>query len=139
MKILLLYGAKANVPNNQGLTALHLILAARPPASIIEILIKEGQADVNAQDSKGDAALHKVAYSDRSLGNLFDVNIARILLMYGAKVDMSNLEGNTPLHIAIESRQDMKEALFFFCNEGHANVNAQNKAGDSPFTLTSKF
>jgi ankyrin repeat protein len=80
VEILLSYGAKANVPNKQGITAFHRILAARPSASIVEMLIKEGLADVNAQDSKGNAALHKIAYSDRSLGSLFDVELARVLM-----------------------------------------------------------
>jgi ankyrin repeat protein len=139
VQILLTYGAKANVPNKQGVTALHRIIEAKPSASIVEPLIKEGLADVNAPDHKGNTALHKAAYTNRSLGGFFNKKLARVLLQNGAKVDIPNRAGNTPLHVAITSQGDVEKAVLFFCGEGHANVNAQNKDGDTPLHLLASF
>lgn len=139
VKILLSYGAKANIPNKQGVTAFHRIIEAKPSDSIVEILIKEGLADVNATDHKGDAALHKAAHSDLSSLGSFNKKVAKVLLQNGANVDMPNRTGNTPLHIAITSRREVKEAILFFCKEGQANVNAQNEDGDTPLHLLARF
>lgn len=139
VKVLLNYGAKANVPNKQAVTAFHRIISAKPSAAIIETLITDGLADVNAQDNRGDAALHRLACSDRSLGSKFDVKVATVLLRHGAKVDMPNNEGNTPLHIAITTQQDVQEATRFFLCECHAAVNAQNNDGDTPLHLLARY
>jgi ankyrin repeat protein len=139
VQILLSYGAKANVPNKQGITVFHRIIKAKPSASIVETLIKEGLADVNAPDHEKNTALHKAAYTDRSLGSSFNEKLAKVLLQNGAKVDMPNRAGNTPLHVSITSQGDVEKAVLFFCGEGHANVNAQNEEGDAPLHLLASF
>ena len=136
---LLQKGVKANVTNKQGVTAFHRILSTHPTSSIIEQLIRHGNANVNAQDNKGNAALHYIAHSNGSYGSSFDSQIAELLLKHGAKIDLPNSEGNTPFHIAIETQANIGKVIHFFCKSPSTLINTQNNAGNTPLHLLAGF
>jgi len=91
--------------------------------------VKKG-ANVDAQDSAGNAALHFAA--KRGGPQLVD-----FLLSKGASVDAQNLQGDTPLHLAcvasaskISGGQCVKLLL-----DAGANRDLENKNGKKPFAV----
>ncbi|XP_030046614.1 nuclear factor NF-kappa-B p105 subunit [Microcaecilia unicolor] len=82
-----------NLPNGDGLSALHLsVMANSMPC--LRLMITKG-ADVNAQEQKsGRTALHLAVEQE-------NVSLAGCLLLEGdACVDSTTFDGTTPLHIA---------------------------------------
>ena len=70
-----------------------LAAAQRGSDDVVRVLVETGKVDVNDQDKQGDSVLHKAC----SVGN--DA-IVRCLLEKGAKIDVKNVAGKTPLDIA---------------------------------------
>lgn len=64
------------------------------------------------------------------------VDIARILLQKGEKVDSSTREGHTALHMAVEARQD--QVIELLLGSG-ASINAKTaKTGETPLHLAAR-
>jgi ankyrin repeat protein len=104
MRLLLEHGADAKAVTKDQTTA--MILAAglswvlgitnvdeKDAVEAIRICIDHG-ADVNAANDKGDTALHGAATSGRDL-------VVAFLVEKGAKIDVKDKEGRTPLDVAI--------------------------------------
>ncbi len=103
-RALLDVGAKVNLPNRHGQTALHLTTGAWVPnADTVRLLIEAG-ADVNARSKTGSTPLHK-AICHR------DLDIVGVLLAAGADTDAKDKEGNTPLSLAKEAGESFVAAL----------------------------
>ncbi|XP_053559471.1 nuclear factor NF-kappa-B p105 subunit isoform X2 [Bombina bombina] len=83
-----------NLPNNDGLTALHVAVIANS-MPCLRLMLTAG-ANVNAQEQKsGRSALHLAVEQD-------NVSLAGCLLLEGdACVDNTTYDGSTPLHIAV--------------------------------------
>ncbi|KAH9047930.1 ankyrin repeat-containing domain protein [Lactarius deliciosus] len=92
VRVLLDNGAYANAKTNLGLTPLHQVgsdvFSNELSSGVIQLLIERG-ANVNAQDKDHDTPLHLIYSSSQ-------VELVRILLNYGANVDMKNKLGHTP-------------------------------------------
>lgn len=160
-QLLLEKGAKVDARRKDGDTALLVALGAQHDA-IALLLIQKG-ADVNTKylmdgiefsvllsavmDDQAEVveALLKagasVDFTERQLGRtaLFwtdKVEIARMLLDHGAKVDARDWTGNTPLMLAVqESRLAMAQLLV----ERGANVNARTDAAREKFLADQLF
>ena len=128
VELLLQNNAKVNLPNNNKETALHKIVCARPYDTSVERILKAG-ADANAQDNDGYTALHRLA-ENRGFFDSFDKDVAKKLFEYGAKVDLRTSQGDTALHIAIQSRRE-KGAINFLLIQ-NADPNAKNEKGETP-------
>jgi len=83
-----------NVKSPEGRCALHIMTVNRN-ASGVEIIVRDGTANPNEKDDKGDTALHLAAAQDSPL-------ITSILLRNGASPIVRNARGRTPYMVALE-------------------------------------
>ena len=83
-----------NITTNRGETP--LIIASQLGAARFASLIMMRGADLDAQDVRGYAALHYAVEST-------SVKMVRQLVICGAIVNIQNNDGNTPLHIVVNT------------------------------------
>lgn len=105
-------------------TALHVAVQHDAPVDLVNKLVFSYPALVYEQDAKGATALHHAAL----LGNTM---LATVLLKRGARVDVTNQRGHTPLHLAATSRTDDNRILESLIARG-ADVNALDNKGMTP-------
>ena len=98
-KMLIEHGAKVDAQTKRGMTPLHSALIAPRPNKDIVVLLLEEWADMDLQDNNGDTALHLAARKG-------EVEIASLLIEYGAKLNIKNKEKRRPLAIASEACQE---------------------------------
>jgi len=92
VKMLIQWGGKVNVRNNQQRTPLHEEIRGGGSLAISFALLDAG-ADPNARDEKGKTALHFAAEKG-------DIENVQHLLQNKSDPDIEDDEGNMPLHIA---------------------------------------
>ena len=96
--------------------------------SAAKLLLKNGaDAEVNTLGTAGGylrAPLHSAAMAG-------EPDEIRLLLEYGADVNLRDPKGNTPLHHTASSFQDPSLAVQIMLSNG-ADVNAKNKVGTTP-------
>ena len=92
-KLILPKGMDLNLVDLNGNTAIHHVAKAGNLPLAIE-LIKEYKADVNAQMKDGKAVLHQVVEQG-------DVKAVEELIKNGAIIDLADIKGCTPLHLAV--------------------------------------
>ena len=157
VELLLKAGARLNATDTTGATPLHLAArkdtfgAERP---VVQLLLKSG-ADLNTLDGEGRTPLHLASgqvpvsslllyqpvltgdsapflvYCGISQGKV-EETVAEMLLTNGAKVNVSDQQGNTPLHYAAEAtRVELVELLL----EKHADRKLRNRRGLTPLQL----
>ena len=95
-KLLIANRAYVTVINNQGTSLLHEAAITRQ-TEMIELLIAEG-VNVNVKDKAGNTALHLTAQGNRGM--------VLFLISMGAKIDVRNKDGMTPLQQAEMSGHD---------------------------------
>ena len=149
--------ADVNKPNSLGVTPLHIV-SQHPMKELLVYLIENG-ADLNAIDKDRETPLTlatkarllenvEVLISDKNIGML-NVHLespvhvaARLgfpeilehLLINGGDPNAQNDEGNTPLHLAVISKQ--KECVSILLEKG-AEAFILNNRRQSPFVLSS--
>jgi ankyrin len=120
MRILLEHGAETAAAQKNGNTALFLAAGNRRgtsaagddesveggstasrPAAAVTLLLERG-ADVNAATATGDTAAHAGVWSPAMI---------RLLAAHGAKLDVKNKQGRTPLQAALAARQSNPDAV----------------------------
>lgn len=125
---LLAAGANINATNKHGRTPLHETIQ---PDFIWEIwmrMLLDAHADVNAQDTNGFTPLHLLALSKADYGQ---EEAAVALLKAGAKPDLLDNQGRTPLLLAISARTfelEMDAFIRSLLNAG-ANPNIKDEHG----------
>jgi len=134
------HGASVNAQDESGSTPLH-VAAACGNRLVCKLLLKNG-ADVNMQDNAGNTAL----VSALSHGQLVTL---QVLLQNGCNPELQNKDGDNTIHIAarlgaLESITLVMDSIWkiqtqrFLSGEissgkaTPANVNAQNKKGQTP-------
>ena len=115
----------------QGDTPLHVAASAwtKQVKKVMEALL-EADSNVNLVNKLGRTALHIV--SARSNEGEDDVNLVRLLRSYGAKIDVKDINGETPLHLAARNgnKNIMNELV-----RGGSQVSSINKDGLTPLDL----
>jgi hypothetical protein len=94
---------------------------------------KQDGLDLNTHDEHGRIPLIEAAKHGNEAA-------LRLLLQYGVDVNITNVMGNTPLHVLIErasSNSKFKECAILLIQHG-ANLNQTNIDGDSPYVLLAK-
>lgn len=99
--------------------------------SLLKTAIKVHQFDLNKPiDDFGTTLLHVAAIHGKTTA-------VETLLANNAKVDVKDIDGNTPLHRAAAGRHgDYIDTVIELLNND-ANVNAQNNLGDTPIHIAS--
>ncbi|KAJ8675695.1 hypothetical protein QAD02_011481 [Eretmocerus hayati] len=101
IKVLLKHGANPNIKDYKGWTALHQAARHGFGADVIEILIREGGADVNARSVLHLTPLDLVV--TENVEHYGDTSQIRALLEHGALVNRGNFEESSTLARAFES------------------------------------
>eukprot|EP00043_Microstomoeca_roanoka_P012083 m.116017 g.116017 ORF g.116017 m.116017 type:complete len:682 (+) comp15385_c0_seq3:196-2241(+) len=89
-------------------------------------------ANVNAQDTLGNTALHMAAWQERERS----IDVVELLLKNHADPNIANAQTNTPLHHAAQNGQT--HVLMMLLDSG-ADVHAHNDAGDTPLDIAVRF
>ena len=127
--ILLGHGAHVNSVDNVGNTPLHYACTQIPGDATARLFVIKG-ADVDRRNKVGQTALHSAV----TAGNL---NAAKLLLECGAKVNVTDDRGNTPLHLALSAKKF--EFVDLFLQKPDINVNNLNEDCNSLFHLLAQI
>jgi ankyrin repeat protein len=143
-EILLTKGrANPNIPNVDGICAIHLAVQRRDINSL-RVLILNGASVNSADNIRWFTALHLVALPAR---NVWDekpsedlrLRIAQLLTgSFGpdkADLDFQDSEGNAPLHYAVQLETEDAYSLVRLLLENGANPNIRNDREQSPLHL----
>jgi len=106
-ELLIKNGADVNATNDFGGTPLLTSARETDSPEQMKLLIAAG-ANVNASDSEGENALHKLAWFGYPEKN---VQTARLLLNAGADIRAKNHEGKTPLDILLDNSFQNQELV----------------------------
>ena len=126
--LLKIKGAKVDLKNSQGRTALHLA-AGKNHIETVEVLLNH-RASVKAKDAQKNTPLHSVFVNDVKDNS----KIVDLLLSKGTNVNAKNKKGDTPLHLLLKTTNSIPEkrsTLEKLLNKG-AQINARNKFGETP-------
>ncbi|KAL7790500.1 ankyrin repeat-containing domain protein [Trichoderma afarasin] len=133
---LLDYGADPNIRGGKYATALQAACSTDTrdskdmelPMNAVQLLIKHG-ADVNVQGGHWGSALHAAAVSRNVRNSGKKIEMMKLLLDNGAKIDQQGNDGETPLHVAC--RKGTIETVRFLVDRG-ADVNAEGGRFGTP-------
>lgn len=110
-----------NKTDNQGASPLYYSLGyvGQQDVNIIRYLI-EHNADVIQNMNDGDTPMHMIGYHH-------NLQAGKLLLQYGANINVKNHEGKTPLHAAINSQNYIVEiklntVKYFLLNSADPNI-----------------
>lgn len=115
-------------------TALHLA-AAGHRTELVKLLLAQGADPNAAHNHRSGAPLHYAAdgcVGDPEYNSKQQLQTLRALLDAGAKVNMQDKNGATPLHRAVRTRSS--DAVKYLLESG-ADPNLKNKPGSTPFHL----
>ncbi|UKZ66250.1 uncharacterized protein TrAtP1_007424 [Trichoderma atroviride] len=125
VRLLLEAGADANAVNQFGQTPLHIMSNHRNSSlDSMVLLIEEGHANINAVQTDGATPLH-------SLLGLYIKDIVKKFLGYGPNCNITDKEGNSPLHVFMQHYMTDIDVLKMLLEKG-ANPNAKNHEGLTP-------
>ncbi|KAI1933052.1 RNA polymerase II sequence-specific DNA-binding transcription factor binding [Ophidiomyces ophidiicola] len=131
MRLLIRYGAKTNVRDQDGNTPLHMLLRHRNFQSkldLLQLFIDHG-TNVNAPNEFGSVPLHTAA-------SIAEVEPVKILLEHGADVNRKDDHGYVPLHLA-SSAVGIRKELATLLLENGADPVAQTDYGQVALVETS--
>lgn len=99
--------ADVNAKDDEGRTALHVAASKGSHIAVVDMLI-QAQSDVNAQDIGGDTVLHDAVTSH-------NLDIVKLLIRNGARIDIKNSKGQTVLDFAREYQEhfDIEDIVEF--------------------------
>uniref|UniRef100_A0A3P8Z511 Ion transport domain-containing protein n=1 Tax=Esox lucius TaxID=8010 RepID=A0A3P8Z511_ESOLU len=117
------------VPDKDGCIPLHLAVETGNVGIVKELLGHQSEPQLTAQKTgSGDAALHICCRRK-------DTEMAKVLIQYGANVDIQNEEGHTPLHIVAWEGDKFLLKLFY---QNKANPDIIDKMDRSPLHIAAE-
>jgi ankyrin repeat protein len=123
-------GADPNIANANGVTPLYLVVFYPKIVnlSLIELVLRHKQVDIDASIKDGSTALHYAIDQN-------NVNVVRVLLEKGADPNKRNNGGRTPLRFAVEAALSFTGETqilhLLFANE-NVNINERDESGSTP-------
>ncbi len=131
-------GAKPHVPDNTGVTPLHLaamqVLKDQDRTALVKSLLKAG-AQPNYKDKiNGQTPLH-YAFT----AGLPRYSAVKQLLKAGANSSIKDTNGDTPLHLAAKmegATQDHARIVRALLKKGNGNPFIKNNNGHTPFDIS---
>lgn len=128
LKLLVKYGADITTPNEEGDSLLHVALDNDAPIDTIEYLVKELELDVNVCNEHSNSSVLQTLYQENNSENNDQIEITKLLLDKGIKVNHQDSNGNTILHtLATRDTINTIELLL----EKNANPDIINNQGDT--------
>ncbi|KAK1241191.1 hypothetical protein MKX08_001165 [Trichoderma sp. CBMAI-0020] len=125
VRLLLEAGADANAVNQYGQTPLHIISSSgNSSIDSMVLLIEEGHANINAVQTSGATPLH-------SMMGIYIKDVGRKFLEYDPDCNIINDEGNSPLHVFMQTYMTDMDVLRMLLEKG-ANPNEKNHEGLTP-------
>lgn len=120
-RILIDHGSLVDAENGNGRTTLHQVATRRKEGLGIAKLLLDHIAPVNAQDNNN---LTPLCMAARGY-----IDMVKLLLTYGARVNLPSRDGISPLHVAVTKKNvDIAKLLL-----GHgALVDTQDNYGNTP-------
>ncbi|XP_059171165.1 putative ankyrin repeat protein RF_0381 [Physella acuta] len=138
--LLINQGAALNIADEHGKTPLHYCVE-KMDLDYVNILIEAG-ADVNITDEKQETALicaAKILLQIRSMDKEMIEEVMKIfltLITAEARVNVSDVAGNTALHYAVQSKNvDMVQRLI----DAGADVTVSNNRGETVLHVAAKY
>ncbi|XP_014233513.2 ankyrin-3-like [Trichogramma pretiosum] len=132
VELLLRRGADPNLASKElGVTPLHFICTDDLAEMLFEICDEKHQiVKVDARDYEGWTPLHEAIAND-------NINLVEILLRRGARPNIVDKQGSTPLHYSCKrdiNNENMAKMIFQICDEKHqmVQVDAQDNEGRTP-------
>lgn len=106
-----------NHKNDRGYTALWLACELDAPLNLIELLLKKGSEHIG-DGTFNRSPLHTVVVLEKP-----NIEIVKLLLKYGAPINVVSKDGYTPLHIAISNNSyEIAKLLLEYTNDAHINI-----------------
>ena len=133
-RMLLQCRVDVNSRDDEGETPLHLVRKSRSGIkhlNIVQQLLEHG-ADVNSQDQKDTTALHNASHT-------LDLEMARMLVDYGAVANAVDTWGQTPLHRVFKTNyhSEARVSVAQLLVEHGADVNVRDNGHATPLHLAS--
>lgn len=124
-------GAEVDARDEDGRTSLMWAVSHGSP-EVVALLIQRG-ADVNAKDHYGGSPLRGWAYAGEKVYTRTGDSVKKLSLLAdnGAKIDVRDREGRTPLMAAMHGNGGSPAAATLLIERG-ANVDARDKDGRTP-------
>lgn len=130
-KLLLEFGAEANQCDAHGWTPLLEAVYQKQPLNLVELLLLKGQADPNAQNSRGSTPLSLAMSSSSPTSTSqqeYTFGLTKLLLTYGADANFSDAHGWTPLFEAVHQKKPLS-VVELLLSKGKADPNKANDKG----------
>jgi hypothetical protein len=120
------------LPLHRAISGFHFHGNAERALEVIQLMVTNGGADVNAVDSSGNALLHRalLAFSASTI----EAVIARVC-QFGLNVNIRNIQGETALHVEIKMMRSASIGVVKGLVDAGANVNLPDSDGRSPLIL----
>ncbi|MEH6307027.1 ankyrin repeat domain-containing protein [Olivibacter sp. CPCC 100613] len=117
-----------------GITLLNYAMEVDAPLALLKILVKQG-ADLHRKDKYDQTLLYKVCNFGRK-PEVYRRELVLWLLDEGVAIEAANVEGNTPLHVAVRLRD---ATLIKILLDAGANPTTENKQGETAFFHAAVF
>ena len=131
--LLLEHGAELNTRDKHNQTPLHLAVM-RNWTKLAAILLEHG-ADATAKDNNGRTVFHTLLSERRKDGEGDVINLALLLLIYGAGVNRQDKDNESPLHLALRRDRRSLSKLPMTLLEHGADVKAEDNDGNTPLSM----
>lgn len=129
VQLLLELGCEVNPTNPDALPALFAAVARHDPTVVRMLLASGAKADAV---SSGSTLLHRIALAERVDPGANHLTNAEAVLKAGAKINLRDNNGNTPLHIAVAASRGDLARLYL---ENGADANDRDRSGRTPLLM----